>query len=409
VNAPRSGLGSSGAPRRRERAPRRSTARGRFAIRIGILCLALLAALILGLAYPALARGDAFLYATWEKKWFLLGLLLVPLVFWRSTFGEDRRTPRLLFGTLAPLSTGPSGLRVWLRDVPGVMRSVGLALMVAAMARPVNTLRPQSSSESGIDIMIVLDMSGSMQAVLDNLPPDLMHLAPRRAPGERPTRLDGAKAVIRDFIARRKTDRIGVVVFGKEAYILSPPTLDYQLLDTLVSKMRLKLIDGSATAIGDALGVAIARMRYSHAHSKAVILLTDGDNNAGKISPEYAAHLANVVGVKLYTIQIGSGESGEIQNGYDLFGQPRYVKVPFPTNPKLLKKLAHETGGHMYVASDAKALEASFHDVLNKLEKTRFEASIASYEDLYRFLLLPGVLLLAFDALLRALLLRRFP
>ncbi len=215
--------------------------------------------------------------------------------------------------------------------------------------------------------------------------------------------------MIRDFISRRKTDRIGVVVFGKEAYVLSPPTLDYHLLDALVSRMELKLIDGSATAIGDASGVAVARLRRSTAASKAVILLTDGDNNSGAISPEYAAHLANVVGAKLFTIQIGDGEIAEVQDGFDLFGQPRYVSVPFPANPELLEKLATQTGGESYVATDAKALQASFHDVLDTLEKTRFEAGTASFEDLYRFFLLPAVLLLALDALLRALVLRRFP
>jgi Ca-activated chloride channel family protein len=139
------------------------------------------------------------------------------------------------------------------------------------------------------------------------------------------------------------------------------------------------------------------------------MLLTDGDNNAGQISPEYAAHLAKLVGAKLFTIQIGSGEVAEVQDGFDLFGQPRYVTVPFPVNPELLKKLAEETGGETYVASDATKLQESFHDVLDKLEKTRFEASIASFEDMYRFLLLPGVLLIALDAVLRALWLRRFP
>jgi Ca-activated chloride channel family protein len=225
----------------------------------------------------------------------------------------------------------------------------------------------------------------------------------------RPTRLDAAKAVIRDFIARRKTDRIGVIVFGKSAYVLSPPTLDYHLLDLLVSRMELNLIDPTATAIGDAVGVAVARLRKSHAKSKAVLLLTDGDNKGGQLSPQYAAHLANVVGAKLFTIQIGQGEAAEVQDGVDLFGQPRYVSVPFPTNPQLLKELAQKTGGEMYVASDATALQASFHDVLNQLEKTQFEASAARYEDLYRFLLLPGVLLLALDALLRSLWFRRFP
>jgi len=384
-------------------------ARRRALLRASILAAATLSAVVVGFAYPTLARGHAVWRASWENRWFLLGLLLVPLVFWRGTLGEDRRTPRLLLGTLGPLRVGPSGFRVWLRDVPGAVRSVGLVLLILAMARPIDTLRPQTTDDEGIDIVVVLDLSGSMQAVIDNLPEDLAALSPKRARAVRPTRLDAAKAVIRDFIARRKTDRIGVVVFGAEAYVLAPPTLDYALLDSMVSKMDLNLIDPSATAIGDAVGVAVARLRRSHARSKAVILLTDGDNKGGRISPQYSAHLANLVGSRLYTIQIGEGEVAEVQDGFDLFGQPRYVRVPYPTNPALLKELAKATGGETYVASDARVLQASFHDVLNKLEKTKFEANIASFEDLYGFFLLPGVLLVAVDALLRSLLLRRFP
>jgi Ca-activated chloride channel homolog len=376
--------------------------------RVGLLVVASMAALLVGLAYPAIARGADLWTARWQAP-YLLGLLLVPFLFWRSTYGEDRRTPRLLLGTLAPFTLGPSGWRVWFRDVPGVVRSVGFGLLVLAMARPVNVLRPQTTDEHGIDMVVVLDLSGSMQAAMDNLPDNLAQYTPRRGRGIRPTRLDAAKAVIRDFVSRRKTDRIGVVVFGKEAYVLSPPTLDYHLLDTLVSKMELKLIDGSATAIGDAVGVAVARLRSSHAKSKAVVLLTDGDNNAGQIAPEYAAHLATVVGARLYTVQIGAGEMAEVHDGFDLFGQPRYVTVPFPVNPELLRELAEKTGGATYVATDARALQGALHDVLDKLEKTRFEASIASFEDLYRFFLLPGVVMLALSALLGALVLRRFP
>jgi len=215
--------------------------------------------------------------------------------------------------------------------------------------------------------------------------------------------------VIRDFIGRRKTDRIGVVVFGKSAYVLSPPTLDYHLLDTLVDKMSLEIIDGSATAIGDALGVAVARLRRSEARSKAIVLLTDGDSNAGSLAPEYAAHLATVVGAKVYTIQIGNGDDVDVQDGVDLFGQAHYVRAHFAVNPELLKKLASVTGGDAYVATDAQALTTSMHDVLNHLEKTKFEASTASFEDFFPFLLLPGVALVALDALLRALIMRRFP
>ncbi|MDF3070250.1 MAG: hypothetical protein K0R38_5851 [Polyangiaceae bacterium] len=369
-----------------------------------------LVALALGLAYPALARGTELLYADFQNRWLLLLLLLVPLLFWRSTLGEDRRLPRARLGTLLPLQFGPSGPRVWLRDFPGVLRSVALVFGILALARPVNTLRPDIQDEEGIDIILVLDLSGSMQAAMDKLPPDLESFVPRRPQGIRPTRLDAARAVIRDFIAQRKTDRIGVVVFGADAYVLSPPTLDYHLLDSLVARMELELIDGNGTAIGDALGVAAARLRRSTARSKAVVLLTDGDNKGGKLAPDYAAHLVSTVGARLYTVQIGQGDDAEILDRQrDLFGQPRYVRMPFPVNPKLLKELAEKTGGSMYVATDATSLRAGFHEVLNKLEKTKFESSVATYEELFRFLLLPAVALLALDALLRAMLLRRFP
>jgi Ca-activated chloride channel family protein len=371
------------------------------------LAFAVLAAL--GASYPLILRGDEILHARWSEPWALVGLVLVPVVFYFAVLREDARTARVRLGNLAPLRAGPVGIRVWLRDIPGIARTLGLALCLLALARPLNTLRPMTADEEGIDIVVALDMSGSMRAIMENIPDDLRnYLGPKR-PGARPTRLDTAKAVLRDFIGRRKTDRIGVVVFGSSAYVVSPPTLDYHLLDALVSKMEINLIDPSATAIGDAVGVAVARLRKSRAKSKAVILLTDGDNKGGKVSPEYAAKLANVVGARLYTIQIGQGEEAEVEDGVDLFGQPRYVRVPYPVNPELLKELATQTGGSMYVASDAKSLQASFHDVLDKLEKTKLSASIAHYEELYRFLLIPGVLLLALDVLLRSLVLRRFP
>jgi Ca-activated chloride channel family protein len=378
-------------------------------VRAGTVVVFTVLVLLAGFAYPLLARGTELLSANYQSPWMLLGLALIPLVFWRGIWGEDRRIPRVRMGTLAPLAVGPSGVRVWLRDLPGVIRSVALGLFVLSLARPVDTLHPQAADEEGIDIVIALDMSGSMKAVLDNVPADLMRYIPPQPRGVRPTRLDAAKAVVRDFIARRKSDRIGIVVFGSSAYVLSPPTLDYHLLDALVSKMDLNLIDASGTAIGDGIGVGVARLRKSSAKSKALILLTDGDNNRGKLAPEYAAHLANNVGVKLFTVQIGQGDQSEVQDGVDLFGQPRYVPQSFPVNPELLKKLAKETGGATYVATDAKTLQASFHDVLNKLEKTKLEASVATFEDLFGYYLLPGVLLLTAEALLRAIVLRRFP
>jgi Ca-activated chloride channel family protein len=285
---------------------------------------------------------------------------------------------------------------------------VAIAFFVLALARPVSVLSDQSSDERGIDIVLVMDLSGSMRAVLDANPRDLPWQV-EKPTSHRLTRLDTAKIVVQDFISRRRTDRIGVVVFGKSPYILSPPTLDYQLLGQLVSRMSLGVVDGSATAIGDALGTAVARLRRSDALSKVIILLTDGDSNAGSVSPEYAAELATSVNAKCYTIQIGTGDEVEVQDGVDLLGNPRYVRHRFPVNPALLERIAKTTGGQAYIATDGKALAESMHSVLDQLEKTRFEASIAAHEELFPLLLVPGALLLALDALLRALLLRRFP
>src|SRR5262249_48556682 len=161
-----------------------------------------------------------------------------------------------------------------------------------------------------------------------------------------------------DFVGRRKTDRIGVVVFGKNAYVLAPPTLDYQLLTRLVGGMELELIDGGGTAMGDAGGVGGARLRRSNAKSKGIVLLTDRDSNAGESSPDYATHLAKTQGVKVYTVQIGNGDDVDVQEGFDIFGQPKYVRSRFPVNPELLKKMATDTGGEAFVATDKKGLES---------------------------------------------------
>lgn len=384
--------------------PRATRLYARIAIAVG----ATLLTLALALVYPWVQRGWAWREASFQYPWFLVLLLAVPAAWWWGTFGQDRRKPRLRVGTLAPLLAGPRGARARLRDLPGVLRAVSLALLIVAMARPVSVLRGESGDEKGIDIVLVMDLSGSMRAVLDGDPHDLPGYRPEPV-HKRLTRLDTAKLVVRDFIGRRRSDRIGVVVFGKSAYVLSPPTLDYYLLNQLVSKMTLGVVDGSLTAIGDAVGTAVARLRRSDARSKAIILLTDGDSNAGSIAPDYAAHLATTVGCKVYTIQIGSGDEVDVEDGMDLFGQPVYSRQRFPVNPELLQKIAKDTGGQAFIATDGKALAQSMHTILDSLEKTRFEASIASFEDLFHLLLVPGVMLLALDALLRAWLLRRFP
>jgi Ca-activated chloride channel family protein len=248
-----------------------------------------------------------------------------------------------------------------------------------------------------------------MAAVMDAPAADLVPSPGARAAHHRPTRIDVAKDVLIDFVRRRKTDRIGVVVFAKQAFVLSPPTLDYSLIASLVSKIELGVIDSSKTAIGDAVGTAVARMRRSDARSKVVVLLTDGDSNEGMIAPEYSAHLAKKEATRIYTVQIGNGDDVDVQTGTDLFGQPVYVRKRFPVNPELLRTMAHETGGEAFIATDKSGLESSMHSILDRLEKTRFESQASAMEDLFPFLLVPAVVLVALEALVRLALVRRFP
>lgn len=372
------------------------------------------------LLYPILMRGEAWLSAVWtvpvlsllprDARLPVLGgaaVLIAGVVVWRMTLAADARTPRMRIAAIAPLLTGPRGLRTRLRDLPGMLRGAALVLAILALGRPQNVLRGEDADEKGIDMVVVLDLSGSMRALMDAETPEQTR-APR-APAQRLTRLETAKEVILDFVSRRKNDRIGVVVFGRTAYILSPPTLDKSLLSMLVSRMELGLIDGNGTAIGDAVGTAVARLRRSTARSKAIILLTDGDSNAGSIAPDYAAHLAQAQGVKVFTVQIGNGDDVDVQDGVDLFGQPKFVREHFPVNPELLRRIASTTGGDAFIATDKKGLEQSMHAILDKLEKTRFEAQAATMEDLFGLLLLPAVALIALEALVRLVIVRRFP
>ena len=332
------------------------------AIRAALVALGVLATLALALVGPVAARGEAWRSAQWtawpgplgshpstadalgwlaRAGWcvaLVCALLSVPYLVWRTTLGADARVPRLGVPTVLPLVVGPRGWRTPLRDIPGILRGAALVLAVLALGRPQSVLRGETEEEKGIDIVLVLDLSGSMSAVMDSPGNELVAPPSGRGPRHRATRLDVAKDVLVDFVRRRKTDRIGVVVFARQAFVLSPPTLDYALITGLVSRIELGVIDSAKTAIGDAVGTAVARMRRSDARSRAVVLLTDGDSNEGVISPEYSAHLAQKEGVRVYTVQIGNGDEVDVQAGVDLFGQPTFQRAHFPVNPALLRR-----------------------------------------------------------------------
>jgi Ca-activated chloride channel family protein len=403
VSAPNPPRSMRVTPRPADRKPRRKALRVLGSVALTLVTFAL------ALVHPLLDRGSEWLAVVWEERYALFGLGLLPAVWWWTTFGQDARRPRLKIGSVRPLADGPSGFRARLRDVPGVLRTVAIAMFLLALGRPVAVLGNQASEDEGIDIVLAIDLSHSMAAILDGDARELTRGLKGKSAAVRPSRIDTAKLVVQDFIGRRRSDRIGAIVFGKEAYILSPPTLDYQLLSKLIGQLRLDVIDGTRTAIGDALGTAVARLDLSDARSKVVILLTDGDSNAGKYSPEEAMREAGRVGAKVYAIQIGNGEAAEVQVGTDPFGQPIYEKRVVPVNPKLLEEIATKTGGKHFIATDGKALRESMHAILDQLERTQFEAPVAHHEELFPLFVVPGVLLVALEALLRAWLLRRFP
>lgn len=276
------------------------------------------------------------------------------------------------------------GAFTYLRFLPPLLFFAGLIFAVIALSRP---RLPEESAEieaEGIDIVIALDLSTSMNAA-DFQPND---------------RVTVAKLVLEQFIRLRRNDRIGLVVFSGVAYTQAPLTLDHRLLIEVLKTLKTGVIE-DGTAIGNGLGIALSRLRESEAKSKIVLLITDGDNNKGNISPLEAAKLAKKMGVKVFTIQVGKG--GVVPYPVqDMFGRTVYRNVEIPVNPELLKRIALETDGRMYVAGNTKELEKSFNEILDSLEKSKVEdaPSIRRYNELYNYALMPALILIIFAQLL---------
>lgn len=245
----------------------------------------------------------------------------------------------------------------------------------------------------GIDIVIVLDCSTSMEA---------LDFDPK-------SRITVAKEVLRDFIDSRKNDRIGLVVFAKQAFTQSPLTLDYKALKTLIDPVKTGVIE-DGTAIGNAIAVAINRLRESTSKTKTIFLISDGDNNAGNISPLEAAELARKYSIIIYPILIGRDGPVPYPVGKDFFGRTVYKNVEFTTNPQLLKEIAERTGGQYFEVKDYEQFRTTFTKILDSLAKTRFEET-SVYEnaiDIGRYLLMVAMgLLIGYLIFLSPL--RRFP
>ena len=314
--------------------------------------------------------------------WLLLLLIAVPLIWWWLKTGYKKKEAYIPFPSLEGLRDLKPNWKVFLYKAIPYLKLLVLTLFILALARPRLTLKQQSVNAEGIDIMLAMDVSTSM------LSKDF-----------EPNRLEASKKVAKDFIANRPYDRIGLVIFSGEAFTFSPITTDHSILEDFIDQIQAGILkDG--TAIGNGLAAAVNRLKDSKAKSKIIILLTDGVNNSGYISPETAMEMAKDFGIKVYTIGIGSNGIARSPIG-NQFGQMIFGNVRVEIDEKLLTKIANETGGMYFRAQNKNELE-KIYDYIDKLEKTKIEVKVFKrYSEEFRMFLIPGLILLLIIFLLK--------
>ena len=320
---------------------------------------------------------------TFEHPWMLLGLLLVPLMAAWWIWRYRKQEAALQHSNIAVFAGVKATLRVRLRWLPYALRVVAMAAAVVALARPQSQMSRQEMTVEGIDIVMAMDLSGSMLAE-----------------DFRPNRLEAAKKVAADFIKGRKNDRMGLVVFAGEAFTQVPLTIDHQVLLKQLGNLKSGTMrDG--TALGDGLATAINRIKDSEAKSKVIILLTDGVNNQGSVDPQSAAEIAALYDIRLYTIGVGS--LGKAPYPFrDQFGRVRYQNIDVEIDEALMRQMASSTkDGHYFRATDQKALVKIF-DQIDSMEKSKIDVTqYAQTKDEQTPLLWIAVAALLLEALLR--------
>lgn len=324
--------------------------------------------------------------------------LFLPLVgalvylYWR----RRRQRPTLGFSSLQHLRSISPAFRARIRLLPLILNVLALALVIVALARPQRADTKIKRSVEGIDIMMVLDVSDSM--LIEDMKPV--------------NRLESCKLMIKEFIEKRVSDRIGLVVFSGESYTRVPLTLDYKLLQQSLAEVKISRNVKMGTAIGVALANGVARLRESTAKTRVLVLLTDGENNSGTIDPETALDIAKGYGIRVYTI--GAGRDGEAQlpiESVDAFGRKfkRYQPIHSTVNDELLTKLATSTGGKYWRAETTNALKGVFNEI-DRLERTKIDMNqYTKYAELFPPWLRAGVLVWLVAQILGMTVLRRAP
>lgn len=318
----------------------------------------------------------------------LLAVLIVPAVYLAL---RSKRERSVGYPSLDLLLSAGLEASAWKRFGRVVLRALVLLLMVAAIARPQTGQSEYTTHTEGVDILLVLDTSGSMQAQ-DFKPKNRLHVA---------------KEVVQEFVGKREHDRIGLVVFAAQAVTQCPLTLDYPVLNRLIEGVDIGMLE-DGTAIGVALATAVNRLKNSEAESRVVVLLTDGQNNAGTIDPTTAAKVAAALGIKVYTIGVGTKGRAPMPVNDPIFGK-RLVSVEVNIDEEMLTKIAELTEGQYFRATDREEL-IEIYEQIDEMEKTRVESeTFVNYTDRYRWLLLPALGLFLMELLLSQTILRELP
>jgi Ca-activated chloride channel family protein len=326
---------------------------------------------------------------TFAYPWILYFLIIVPLMLVWYWFKGRQKQPSITYSSLSIFRNIAFSWRERFRHIPIILRALAVALLIIALARPQNFSSGENIYTEGIDIAMVLDISGSMLAE------DL-----------KPNRIEAAKNVIDNFIKGRTSDRIGLVIFARDSFTQCPLTVDYSVLLNLLSQVKSGMIE-DGTAIGNAIANGVNRLKDSKSKSKIIILLTDGVNNAGEVDPVFAAQIAKTFGIRIYTI--GVGTKGEAPYPVQTPFGTRYQMIPVEIDESVLRQISNITGGEYFRATDNKTLQA-IYDKIDKLEKSRVEiTSYRNAKELFYGWLGAGLFLLVLEVGLSKSIFRRLP
>jgi len=310
------------------------------------------------------------------SPFFLFGLIIIPILIVWYIFRCNNQQAYVRFSDTGFFDKLPRSWKAYLRHIVFVLEIAALSLFIIALARPQSSSKNQTVNIEGIDIVLAMDISSSMLAA------DL-----------KPDRLEAAKLVASDFVKGRPGDRMGLVIFSGETFTQVPLTTDHGMMLNMLKDMKCGMLE-DGTAIGDGLASAISRLKDSEAISKVVILLTDGDNNAGSIDPSTAAEMAKIFGIRVYTI--GAGTRGTAPYPVQTpFGGIKYQQVPVTINEDILKHIANETGGKYFRAESEQKLQ-QIYDEIDKMERSKIEVNEFRrlHEEFYPFVIWGLILLI---------------